>query len=67
MIAINAAMANQLNEFKASIDKAMEEGISKEEAIFRTLKEAIIALLNPSASKATVIRKNGNKKRPDGD
>ena len=43
MIAINAAMANQLNEFKASIDKAMEEGSSKEEVIFRILKETIIA------------------------
>ena len=43
MIAINAAMANQLNEFKASVDKLMEEGIAKEEAIFRILKEDIIA------------------------
>ncbi|KAA5439714.1 glutamine synthetase type III, partial [Bacteroides cellulosilyticus] len=43
MIAINAAMANQLNEFKASIDKLMEEGIGKDEAIFRVLKETIIA------------------------
>lgn len=43
MIAINAAMANQLNEFKASIDKLMEEGIGKDEAIFRILKETIIA------------------------
>ena len=43
MIAINAAMANQLNEFKASVDKAMEEGATKDEAIFRTLKEMIIA------------------------
>ena len=43
MIAINAAMANQLNEFKASVDKLMEEGVNKEEAIFRILKETIIA------------------------
>ena len=43
MIAINAAMANQLNEFKASVDKAMEDGTSKDEAVFRTLKEMIIA------------------------
>ena len=43
MIAINAAMANQLNEFKASVDKVMEEGATKDEAIFRTLKEMIIA------------------------
>lgn len=43
MIAINAAMANQLNEFKVSIDKLMEEGVGKDEAIFRILKETIIA------------------------
>ena len=43
MIAINAAMANQLNEFKASVDKLMEEGVGKDEAIFRVLKETIIA------------------------
>lgn len=43
MIVINAAMANQLNEFKASVDQLMEEGIGKDEAIFRILKEMIIA------------------------
>ena len=29
MIAINAAMANQLNEFRASVEKLMEEGVGK--------------------------------------
>ena len=43
MIAINAAMANQLNEFRISVDKLMEEGASKEEALFRLLQETIIA------------------------
>jgi len=43
MIAINAAMASQLNEFKVSIEKLMEEGVGKDEAIFRILKETIIA------------------------
>lgn len=42
MIAINAAMASQLNEFKASVDLLIEEGIGKDEAIFRILKEMII-------------------------
>lgn len=42
MIAINAAMANQLNEFKASIDKLIEEGLSKDEALFRALRQAIV-------------------------
>ena len=43
MIAINAAMANQLNEFKASVDKLTEEGTSKDEALFQVLKDTIIA------------------------
>lgn len=43
MIAINAAMANQLNEFKASVDQLMEGGMGKDEAIFRVLKDTIIA------------------------
>ena len=44
MIAINAAMANQLNEFKVQVDRLIEEeGCGKDEAIFRVLKETIIA------------------------
>ncbi|MBO4984475.1 MAG: glutamine synthetase III [Bacteroides sp.] len=43
MIAINAAMAHQLNEFRLSIEKLIEEGTGKEEAFFRILKETIIA------------------------
>ncbi|HIY87948.1 MAG TPA: glutamine synthetase III [Candidatus Bacteroides pullicola] len=44
MIATNAAMANQLNEFKVQVDRLMEEeGCGKDEAIFRVLKETIIA------------------------
>ncbi|MEO5159708.1 glutamine synthetase type III, partial [Bacteroides ovatus] len=35
--------ANQLNEFRASVEKLMEEGVGKDEAIFRLLKETIIA------------------------
>ncbi len=43
MIAINAAMASQLNEFRFAVEKLIEEGINKDEAIFRILKETIIA------------------------
>ena len=43
MIAINAAMANQLNEFKVAVDRLIEEGIGKDEAIFRVLKDTIIS------------------------
>ncbi|MGX8683363.1 MAG: glutamine synthetase III family protein, partial [Bacteroidales bacterium] len=42
MIAINAAMANQLQEFKAKIDKLIEDGMNKTEALFYALKDAII-------------------------
>ena len=41
MIAINAAMANQLNEFKATVDRLMDEGMEKSEAIFQVMKECI--------------------------
>ncbi len=43
MIAINAAMANQLNTFRAAVETLIEEGVGKDEAIFRILKETIIA------------------------
>lgn len=66
MIAINAAMANQLNEFRASVEKLMEDGVGKDEAIFRLLKETIIAS-DQSVSKATVTPKNGNRKPRDAD
>lgn len=46
MIVINAAMAHQLNDFKAQVDKLIEEGIGRDEAIFRILKETIIASQN---------------------
>ncbi len=43
MIALNAAMAHQLNDFKKSVDNLMTQGIGRDEAIFRILKETIIA------------------------
>ncbi len=42
MIVLNAAMANQLSEFKSSVDKLIEKGIKKDEAIFKILREYII-------------------------
>ncbi|MCD8167641.1 MAG: glutamine synthetase III [Bacteroides sp.] len=42
MIALNAAMAHQLNDFKKSVDNLMAQGIGRDEAIFRILKETII-------------------------
>ena len=46
MIVINAAMAHQLNEFKRSIDSLMAEGMEQEEALYKVLKDTIIASKN---------------------
>ena len=43
MIAINAAMANQLNQFYRSVEDLINKGVGKDEAIFRILKETILA------------------------
>ncbi len=43
IIAINAAMAHQLNQFKTQVDKLFADGVNRDEAIFRVLKETIIA------------------------
>ena len=41
MIALNAAMADQLKEFKLAVDKKMVEGLSMEVAVMDILKEYI--------------------------
>ena len=46
MIVINAAMAHQLNEFKAQIDALEAEGMEQEEALYKVLKETIAASRN---------------------
>ncbi|MBR5204587.1 MAG: glutamine synthetase III [Bacteroidaceae bacterium] len=46
MIVINAAMAHQLNEFKRSIDSLIAEGMEQEEALYKVLKDTIIASKN---------------------
>ena len=46
MIVINAAMAHQLNEFKAQIDALVNGGMEQEEALYKVLKETIIASKN---------------------
>ena len=46
MIVINAAMAHQLNEFKAEIDRLIAEGMEQEEALYKVLKETIISSKN---------------------
>ena len=43
MTILNAAVAAQLNEFKASVDKLVDEGVKKDEAIFQILREYIIS------------------------
>ena len=46
MIVINAAMAHQLNEFKAQIKALEAEGMEQEEALYKVLKETIEASKN---------------------
>lgn len=42
MIALNAAMAHQLDNFKRKTDKLINKGVGKDEAIFKVLKDMII-------------------------
>lgn len=42
MIAINAGMAEQLNCFKRKVTEHIRQGVNKDEAILRTIKEYII-------------------------
>ena len=42
MIVLNSIMAKQLTKFKACVDKLIEEGVKKDEAIFQVLKDLII-------------------------
>lgn len=46
MIVINAAMAHQLNEFKAQINALEAKGMEQEEALYKVLKETIVASKN---------------------
>ncbi len=41
MIALNACVANQLREFRGELEKAMEKGEDKDEAIFKLLRTYI--------------------------
>lgn len=42
LIALNTAVAKQLNTFKADVDALIESGVKKDEAIFQVLKKYII-------------------------
>ncbi|MCD6333159.1 MAG: glutamine synthetase III [Bacteroidales bacterium] len=42
MTVLNVAVANQLAEFKTDVDALIENGMRKDEAIFRTLRDYII-------------------------
>ncbi len=42
LIVLNTAVANQLNNFREDVDKLIEKGVKKDEAIFQKLKELII-------------------------
>lgn len=53
MTYLNIAVANQLKMFKADVDKRIDAGVKKDEAIFQVLKELIIS------SKAILFEGNG--------
>lgn len=42
LIAINAAMAHQINDFRERLEELMAKGIGRDEAIFKLLKQLII-------------------------
>ncbi|MGD9977797.1 MAG: glutamine synthetase III [Bacteroidales bacterium] len=42
MIILNTAVANQLNQFKSDVEKVIEKGIKKDEAIIQCLRKVII-------------------------
>lgn len=43
MIAINTIVASKLNEFKKEVDRLMDKGIKKDEAIFQVIKKFTMA------------------------
>ncbi len=43
MIALNTIVAKQLKEFKIEVDKLIETGVKKDEAIFQVIKKFILA------------------------
>jgi glutamine synthetase len=43
MIVLNTAMAEQLVSFKSEVDKLIEQGVKKDEAIFQTIRKTIVA------------------------
>jgi glutamine synthetase len=43
MIVLNSALASQLNQFKVDVDKLIEKGVKKDEAIFQCIRKVIIA------------------------
>lgn len=53
MIAINAAMAHQLNQFRTEVEKLIHQGKTKDDAIFQVLKSTI------NASKAILFEGDG--------
>ena len=43
LIVLNTLVANQLHKFKVAVDKLIDKGVKKDEAIFQVLKELIIS------------------------
>ncbi len=43
LIVLNTLVANQLRKFKVAVDKLINDGVKKDEAIFQVLKELIVS------------------------
>lgn len=43
MIVLNSALASQLNQFRADVDRLIEKGVKKDEAIFQCIRKVIVA------------------------
>ena len=66
MIALNAAVAEQLIAFKKETDALIEKGVKKDEAIFQILRKYIIES-KPVRFEGNGTARNGGKRLPVGD
>jgi glutamine synthetase len=63
LIVLNTAVADQLNRFKVEVEKVIEKGVKKDEAIIQCLRKVIIES-KKIASRATATVRIGLMKPP---
>ena len=64
MTTLNAIVADQLIDFKTQVDAAIAQGKKKEVAIVDVLRDYVIELRKPSASRATATPRSGATRPP---